>query len=224
MLGHNGPPDAIDEINAAYEQWREEAENWADGEPVSTKEQMEAVDALRAKMRDYRLDLERGQKAATAPLYAAYKAEGERWKPTIEDVKKIEGCLVATVDTFKRKLAEEQKAKERAAWEEAERKRKEAEALAAQAGAANLEDQRAAEEARRQAVEAEKSAQGVSKEGVKGLRTVTRHEILDMREAVNWIAKNDKDAMAAFAEEYVAKNRDRLPANIVRVWKEKEAF
>ena len=109
-IGHNNPPDLIDTITAPFDDARTEAEGWLDGKAVETEGQMKAVDELRGAMRQWRLGLERGQKDATAPLHDAYKREGERWKPTIEDAKLIEGGLVALVDGFKRKLAAEKEA------------------------------------------------------------------------------------------------------------------
>ena len=141
---HNQPPDPIDEIAARYEAEREEAENWLDGEPVETEDQMKAVDELRAAMRKMRIDFEKGQKSAAAPLYDAYKAEQARWKPTIDDAKRIEQGLVRAVDAFKRKLAAEREEAERAARAEAERKRREAERAAAQAREGDIESERAA--------------------------------------------------------------------------------
>lgn len=223
-IGHNNPPDPIDAINAAYEAEREEAENWTDGTAVESDDQMKAVDDLRKAMRQWRIDLEKGQKDATAPMYDAYKTELARWKPTIEDAKRYEACLVASVDGYKRAKAAQQEAERRAAWEAAERARKEAEAVAAQANAADLEAQRAADAARQAAIDAEAEAQRVAREKVKGLRTVTRHEITDMRDVVNWIARNDKAAMAEFATEYVRRHHKTAAIAGVRVWEEKEAF
>jgi len=223
--GHNNPPSPIDEISAAYEAEREEAANWLDGEPVENEDQMKAVDQLRASMRQWRLDLERGQKSATAPLYDAYKVELARWKPTIEDAKRIESALVATVDAFKRKLAEQKRAEERAAWEAAEKARREAEEKARAADAANLEQQREAEEAKRAAMDAEKAAQAAKKDQVKGLRTVTRYEITDRRALLHWIAANDKDAMTAFIEEWARKHHKANPAaDGLSVWQERVAY
>lgn len=222
--GHNNPPDEIDAICAAYEAEREEAENWADGAPVENEAQMKAVDALRSAMRQWRLDLERGQKSATAPLYDAYKVELARWKPTIDDAKRIEGCLVATVDAFKRKLAAEKAEAERKAWEETNRLRREAEEAARKADASNLEAQREVEAARQAALDAEKAAQAAKKDNVKGLRTVTRYQIEDHREALHDIAANDREAITAFIEEYVRRNHKARTIKGVRVWTEKAAF
>jgi len=223
-IGHNNPPDPIDEICAAYEAERIEAENWCDGQPVETEAQMHAADELRKAMRQWRIDLERGQKSATAPLYDAYKREAARWKPVVDDAKRIEKALVATVDTYKRKLAAEKRAAERAAWEAANAARMEAEAKARAAEAASIEQQREAEEAKRAAMEAEKAAQAASKDQVKGLRKVTRYRVEDHRAALHWIAKNDREAVTAFVDEYVRRHHRTAQIDGVRVWTEREAY
>lgn len=224
MQGHNNPPDPIDEICAAYEAERMEAENWCDGYPVENEAQMNAVDALRKAMRQCRIDLEKGQKSASAPLHDAYKNELARWKPSIDDTKRIEGALVATVDAFKRKLAEEKRAAERAAWEAAEKARRDAEEKARLADASNLDAQREADLAKQAAIEAEKAAQKARKDSVKGLRTVHKYEIENYKEALHWIAANDKDAVTLFIEAYVQKNHRSKDIAGVKTWTEKEAF
>lgn len=221
---HNNPPDPIDTITAAYDETRAEAENWTDGAPVENEAQMNEVDKLRSSTRQWRLDLERGQKEATAPLHAVYKAEMERWKTTIADAKRIEGCLVATVGEFKKKVAAEKAAAERAAWEETNRLRREAEEKARNADAANLDAQREAEAAKQAALDAEKTARAAAKEAPKGLRTVTKYDIEDHKAALHWIARNDKDAMSAFIDEYVRRNHKGAPIEGVKVWQEKEAY
>jgi hypothetical protein len=221
---HNNPPDTIDEITAAFEAIRLEAENWLDGEQVENEGQMNAVDVLRKDMRRMRLDLEAGQKSATAPLYDAYKSELARWKPTIDDAKRIEKGLVAAVDTFKRKLAAEKEEAERKARAEAERKRREADEAARKANAADIEAQRAAAAAQQEAEEAQRAAAKSSKEQVKGLRTVTKHEIEDHKAALHWIAKNDRDAVTAFIEDYVRRNHKDKTIDGVKVWQEKAAY
>jgi len=225
QIGHNRPPDPIDEITAAYEVERAESENWADGSPVENEAQMKEVDALRKAMRQCRLDLERGQKSATAPLYDAYVSERDRWKPTIEDTKRIEKALVATVDTFKRKLAEKKRAEEKAAWEAAEMARREAEEKAKAAASTDLEAQREVAIAKEAAIQAEKAAQEAKRNQVKGLRTVTKYEITDHRALLNWIARNRRDDITAFIEEWARKNYKPDPrADGLNVWQEKEAY
>lgn len=225
VIGGNSPPDPIDQITGPFEPFREEAENWLDGQPVENEAQMKAVDALRKSMREWRLALEAGQKAATAPLHEIYKAELARWKPTIEDAKRIEGCLVAAVDSFKRKLAAEKAEAERKARAEAERKMREAQEAARIANAADLDAQRAAAEAQYEAEKAAARAAAASKDTVKWLRTVTHHEITDHRALLNWIARNDREAITAFIEEWARRNHKKhRNADGLRVWEEKEAY
>ena len=227
IIGGNAPPDPIDEISAQFEASRIEAENWTDGTSVENEAQMKCVDALRNDMREWRLSLEKGQKSATAPLYDAYKREGERWKPTIDDAKRIEGCLVASVDAFKRKLQAERDEAERLARAEANRKMREAEEAARAAAASDLEAQRAAAEEKRiadEAVEQAKAAAEATASAQKGTRKVTRYEITDHRAAHRDIAVNDRDAITAFIESYVAKAYKHREIAGVRVWDDREAF
>lgn len=225
VIGGNTPPDPIDEICAQFEATREEAANWLDGTPVENEAQMKAVDVLRKQAREWRMALEAGQKSATAPLYDAYKTEGARWKPTLEDADRIEKGLVALVNGFKQKLAEKKAQAERKARAEAARKMREAEEAAARANVADLDAQRAAAEAQRQAEEAQRRAVAASKDTVKGLRTVTRYEITDHRALLNWIATNCRDDLTAFIEEWAKQNhREFDHANGLRVWIEREAF
>jgi hypothetical protein len=222
-IGHNNPPDPIDEITAQYDAARAEAENWADGTPVENEAQMKAVDALRKSMREWRLSLEAGQKSATAPLYDVYKAELARWKPTIDDAKRIETCLVSLVDTFKRKLAEEKEAArkkaEAVAWE-ATRKAQEA---ARAADTANLEAQREAAAAMAEAERKQREAQAAAKDTVKGLRTVTETVVVDPLELARWLWVNDKEAQMEFQAERARKLGLDIPG-VVEQRKEKRAY
>ena len=224
VIGANNPPDPIDTITAAFEDDRTEAEGWLDGKPVENEAQMNAADKLRGLMRDWRLALEKGQKSATAPLHDIYKAELERWKPTIEDAKRIEAGLVGILDGFKRKLSvqkvEADRIAQAAAWE-ATHKAQEATRLA---DATNIEATRAAAAAMAQAEELQRAAKVASADTVKGLRTVTRYEITDHKGLLNWIARNDRDAITAFIEEWARKNHKTAAADGLRVWTEKEAL
>lgn len=224
-IGHNSPPSPIDEINGQYEASRFEAENWADGTPVETEAQMKAVDVLRKDLRAWRLALEAGQKAMTAPLHETYKAALESWKPSIEDAKRFEGCLVAAVDGFKRKLAtikaEEERAARAAAWE----KTRVAEEAMRTANAANIEEMRAADAAAEEAARAHEAAKVAAADTVKGMRTATRYEVTDRRALLHWIAANRRDDMTAFLDEWARKNhKANTGADGLRVWQEQEAY
>lgn len=221
---HNGPPDPIDEALAPYSDAIAEAENWLDGTPVTDEAQMKAVDAIISDVRKAKVDLGKAKKSATAPLHDAWKSEIARWKPTEDDIDRRLKGLAAIVEPFKRKLAEEKEAAKRAAYEEAQRKDREAQETASKASAADYEAQLEADRAMQEAIDAKKAAFAANKDTVKGLRTVTKHEVTDHRTALHWIAKNDRDAVTAFVDEYARRNHKAAEIEGVRVWQEKEAY
>lgn len=226
-IGHNNPPDPIDQIGQQFESARLEAENWLDGTPVENENQMKAVDELRGHMRQFRLALERGQKAATEPLRAVYQSELDRWKPTITDAKRIEECLVAALDAFKRKLAADKEAARVAAQQAAWETTRAAQEAARQADASDINAQRQAAQAMADAEAAQAMAMAAQKDTVKGMRTVTLHEVTDGVALLNWIAANDTAAIQEFVNDWARKNhkaRLGLKTNGLRVWTEMQAF
>lgn len=223
-IGHNNPPDPIDEALAPFGEYITEAEAWLDGSEVETEGQMKAVDALTKEVKAALKAVTTGEKSAAAPLHDAWKAEKARWKPTIDDLTRIRDGLVSIVGKFKSKLAEEKRAAERAAWEAAEKAKREAALKAAKASDSDIEAKREADAARQAAIDAEKAAQKQAKDGVKGMRKVTKFEIQSHRDALHWIAENDKSAMTGFIEDYVRRNHKTCTIAGVRVWETKEAF
>lgn len=225
VLGANNPPDPIDEALAPFADVLDEAANWLDGQTVTTEPQMQAVDKLIKGMKAARKAVDDARDTVTKPLHEAWKGEVARWKPTQDDLDMQVKGLVALVDGFKRQLAAEKEAARKAAWEAAEVARKEAEAKAAAANIADIEAQREAKAALEAADLARAQASAAQKDTVKGMRNVTRYEITDHRALLNWIAKNDRDAVTAFIEEY-ARKEHKVIANAegIRVWIEKEAF
>lgn len=223
-IGHNSPPDPIDEALAPYGDAISEAENWLDGTPVENEDQMKAVDAVIKDIRAAKSDLAKAKKSATAPLHDAWKAEIARWKPTEDDIERRLKGLAAVVDPFKRKLAAEKEAAKRAAYEEARRKEREAEEAARNADVSDYEAATEAARLQAEAVDAKKAASAANKDTVKGLRTVTRYAIEDHRAALHWIAANDRDAVTAFIEEYVRRNHKAAEIGGVKVWQEKAAY
>ena len=222
---HNIPPDPIDEALAPFGDVITEAEGWLDGSPVENERQMKAVDALIKDMKSAKKAVEAAEESEAKPIYDQWKLAKERYKPTLTDLDRIVKGLVATVDAFKRKLAAEKEAArkeaERLAWEET-RKAQEAVRLAA---ANDLEAQRAAAAQAEAAETAQRAAQAAAKDTVKGMRAVTKYEVTDHRALLHWIAKNDKDAVYAFIEEWARRNhKDHQAAEGLRVWTEKEAY
>lgn len=224
-IGHNNPPDPIDEAIAPFGDVISEAENWLDGQKVETEAQMKAADALLKGIKAARKAVDDARDAATKPLHDAWKSEVSRWKPTQDDLDRLAKGLVALLDDFKRKLAAEKEAArkeaERLAWEETRR----AQEAARLADPSNIEDARAAAAAMASAEEARRVAAAAAKETVKGLRTVTRYEITDHRALLNFIAKSARHDITAFIEAWASKNHKQFPtADGLRVWQDRESF
>ncbi len=224
---HNNPPDPLDEALAPYGDFIAEAESWLDGEPVSTTEQMKAVDALSKQIKAAEKDVKAAEESEAKPIYDQWKAAKAKFAPTLDDLGRIKKGLAAIVNAYKKKLADEKAEAERKAAMEAARLRREAEEAARKADAANIEQQREAEAMLQAARDATKAAQDAKKDAasVKGLRTVTRYEITDHKALLHFIAKNDKEAMTAFIEAWAQRNhKNAQGADGLKVWTEKEAF
>lgn len=222
---HNSPPDPIDAALAPFGDAISEAEGWLDGVAVATEGQMLTVDALIKEIKAARKAVDAAEESEAKPIYDAWKAAKARFKPTVDDLDRIVKGLVSVVDAFKRKLAAEKesarKEAERLAWEET-RKAQEAARLA---DAGNIEATRAAAAQMEAAEEAQRKAAYAAKDTVKGLRAVTRYEITDHRALLNFIAKNARDDITAFIEEWARKNHKAFDnADGLRVWQEKEAY
>lgn len=223
-IGHNNPPDPLDEALKPYGDALSEAENWLDGTAVENEGQMKAVDTILKQIKAAEKAVKDAEESEAKPIYDQWKAAKARYAPTLDDLTRIKKGLVAVVDAFKRKLAAEKAEAERKARAEAEAARRAAEEAARQASASDIEAQRKAAEAKQAADLAMAQAAAASKDTVKGMRTVTRYEITDHRALLHWIAANDRDAITAFIEEYARRNHRDIKADGLKVWQEKEAF
>lgn len=224
IIGHNNPPDPLDEAIAPYGDVIAEAEGWLDGSPVETEAQMKSVDALLRGIKDAAKAVDAAKDSEAKPLHDAWKTALARYKPTSDDLDRIKKGLLAIVDAFKRKLAAEKAEAERKAQQEAFAAMRAAAEAARVADASNIEAQRAAAEAQRQADEAVAAAAAAAKDTVKGLRSTTMHEVQDYRAALHWIAANDRDAITDFVTEYARRNHKTAAIDGVRVWTEKVAY
>jgi type IV secretory pathway VirB10-like protein len=224
-IGHNNPPDPIDEALAPYCDHIEEAQNWLDGEPVQTEDQMRAVDALAQTLKDAKRDVDAARKAATDPLHKAWKAEVARWKPTEDDLNRLVKGLAACVEPLKLRIAAEKDAAKRAAWEEAQRVKREAEAAAraAEDAASNIDAMREADAAKARALEAEKAAQAASRDRQTGLRTVTETVVIDPVKLARHLWEHDRAAQLEFQADRARKLKLDIPG-VVERHSEKRAF
>ena len=223
-IGHNNPPDPIDEAIAPYADAIAEAENWLDGEPITFEDQLDATTKLHKAIKEAIKDVKAARDNEVTPLHDAWKAGVARWKPTQDDLARLAKGIVAIQEPYKRQKAAEIEAAKRKAWQEADEARRAAEKAAQGASAGDIEAQREAEAARQAAMDAEAQASTQAKAKVGGMRKVHKYEITDHREALHWIAKNDKDAMTDFIEAYVSKNHKARDIDGVKTWQEKEAF
>lgn len=222
---HNSPPDPIDEALAPYGDYLSEAETWLDGSPVENEAQMQAVDALLKEIKAAEKAVTKAKESEAAPLHDAWKAALTRYKPTLDDLDRIKKGLIATVDAFKRKLAQEKAAKEAAARAAAEVAAQALRDARANAEASDIAAQRAIAQAEQEAEIARiKAAVAAKQNTVAGMITKTFHEVTDHRALLHWIAKNDRDAVTAFVEEYARRNHSLgTPMDGLRVWQEKVA-
>lgn len=221
---HNNPPDPIDEALAAFGDTITEAEGWLDGKPVETEGQMKAVDALTKEIKAARKAVEAAEESEAKPIYDQWKAAKARYKPTLDDLDRIVKGLVAAVDGFKRKLAAEKEAARKKAEAEAWEATRKAQEAARLADASNIDAQRQAAAAQAEAEALQQAAMAAKHDTVKGMRWYDCYEIIDHRKALHWIAANDRDAMTAFIEAYVAKNAKRMSEDAVRNYKEQRAI
>jgi len=223
-IGHNAPPSPLGDIAAKYDDHLSEVANWTDGEPVTTEAQHDAVASLIKTQKTYRSELVKAGKEVTEILHRAWKAAVAAVKVYTDRADMEQAALVACVAPFKAQLVEAKRQAERAAWEAADKLRREAEAKAKAANAADLDAQMEAHAAQQAAMDAQKAASAASKDKVGGLRTVHHHEIDSLRDVLNDVIAEDRDAMTAFLTAYVQSNFRKRAIKGVRTWETKEAF
>jgi hypothetical protein len=224
VIGHNNPPDPIDVALEPFGPVLEEVANWLDGATVENDGQLAATDKLLKDLKEARKAVDAARDEYTRPLHDAWKTEVARWKPTQDDLDRQVKCLVAAQAPYKSKLAAAKEAARLAAEEEARAKAEAARRAHLASNAASIEEQRKADALIAEAEEAQKAAARAAKDTVKGMRTVQVYEIEDHRAALNWIARNDREAVTAFIEEYVRRNFKLRPIDGVKVETKKEAY
>ena len=222
VMGGNNPPEPIDVAKEELRPVREEIELWTDGTFVEDEGQLDHTNQLIKDLSAAEKAVIKYREAVVKPLHDAWKAAVAQWKPIIDDMDRLNKCLLAAQAPFKKKLADEIEAKRKAAWEEARRLEREAEAAQAKVSPTDIDAVREAEAAKQAAQEAKNAASKAQREKVTGFKTVHHTEIEDMQAALNWIAKNDKPALITFVEQYVAKSPRDVSINGVKRWETKE--
>jgi len=222
VSGDNNPPSPMEACASLHDATISEAGNWSDGELVENEAQMAAVELLIKGIKSYRSDLKKAGEEVTKPLTDAHKAGVASVKVWTVDADALQACLISAITPYKTKVAAKKTAAAQALWAETERKRIAASELeAAAAFSSDIEVLRRAQAAKADALAAENASKAATKDKPKGFRTVQHHAVEDMRALVNWIATNDKAAMAEFATEYARRNHADIPDTVVRSWSEK---
>ena len=224
IIGHNQAPDPIDDALAPFGATLEEVANWLDGALVENAGQLKATDDLLKDLKAARKAVDAARDDVTKPLHDMWKAEVARWKPTQDDLDRQVKCLVAAQSPYKVKLAAEKEAARAAAQAKAHAIAEEARQAHLAANAASIDEQRAADDLLRQAEQARKVAARAGKDTVAGMRTVQVYEIQSHKQALTWIAQNDREALSTFIEDYVRRNFNTGPIDGVKVETRKVAY
>lgn len=211
VIGGNKSPFEL--VKDTIEDLYGEARVWLDGEPVTTKEQADALNTLESRVRAVAKEAEAKRKEEAKPFDDGKKEVQARYVPVIA---KADSAIDAIKSALKPYLIElDRQQRESAALAKAEADRKMAEALEAvkQRDAANIESREAAEAAIKAAKEAEEAARKA--EGQKahakgegratGLRTVHRAVIADQREAAAWVWTDRNAELMVFVQDQADK-------------------
>jgi hypothetical protein len=223
-VGHNNPPDPIDLALEPFGDVLLEAVNWMDGAIVENDAQLAATETLLKDLKAARKAVDVARDECTKPLHEVWKAEVARWKPTQDDLDRQVKCIVSAQAPYKQKLLAEKEAARIKAEQEAAAIAEAARKAHVEAKAASIDDQRMADALLEQAEEAAKAAAKAGRDTVKGMRTIQVYTIDDHKAALNWIARNDRESVTAFIEEYVRRNYKTRVIEGVTVTTEKEAF
>lgn len=221
VIGGNNPPmTAYDAVKANIDDLYDEAKQWLDGTPIETQEQADAVNTLKASIKDAIKAAEAARVKEIEPHKAKVDEIQGRYNELIGSNKSVTGIAIkaeqACNDALRPYLVALQKKQEeeaRAAREEAARKQAEAMEAMRQRDAANLaqreeaerlvKEAKAAEDAARKAENVKAHAKGDGR--ATGLRTVYRAVITDNKEAAAWVWVERNAELMAFVQEQADK-------------------
>ena len=190
---------------------------------MENDDQQEAVEDLLEKVKAAEKTIGAARDADTKPKHETWKAAVGLWKEPLDARGREKTALAALLTPYKNAKAAALAEEQRRLQEEANRKRREAEDLAAKAIAGDLASQEAAVAAKVEFQETRKVASAAKKVKVTGLHTVWHCNVEDHHALLNWVAKNDRAAMLDFLNEYAAKNHRTAPLAGVKSWSEKVA-
>lgn len=204
VIGDNGGPEltAFEAIKINIVDLYDEAKLWLNGEPVTTQEQADALNTLKARIKDAMKAAETQRVIEGAPHKQAIDEIQARYNELIGSNKSVTGIALkaeeavnAALKPYLVELDRQQQEAAHIAREEAERKQREAmEAMRAR-DAANLQQREEAERLVAEAQQADAAAKQAEKvrahakgDGrATGLRTVHRAVMVDRQLAAKWV-------------------------------------
>lgn len=219
VIGSNHPPvemTSFEAVKINIQELYEEASQWLDGSPVETQEQADAINTLKARIKEAAKAADDARIAESSPLRKQIDDIQARYNDLIGSNKSVTGLAVkaeqacnAALKPYLIELDRQQQEKARLAREEADRKQQEAMEAMRQRDAANLAANEAAERLVQEAKQAEADASKAEKARAHargdgratGLRTVYRAVMTDHKEASAWIWIDHRDELMVFVQE-----------------------
>ena len=202
-IGDNNPPSPFDEAQFSIASLREEASHWLDGAEVTTQNEADAIAKLLDLVRKTKKEADDARKAEAKPFDDGKKEVQARYKPLLENCDRIASVCKAANLPWLQKMEEQRRQEEAAARKKAEEASAKAQAALQAAAATDIAAKEAAEDQIKIAKQAKKEAnkaatqRGTAKGGARAmsLRTVYRHEIVNVREFARWCWDNEYDAL-----------------------------
>lgn len=223
VVGGNHPPEemtAFEAVKINIVDLYDEASLWLDGTPVETQEQADALNTLKARIKDAIKAAETQRVIEGAPHKQAIDEIQARYNELIGNNKSVTGIALKAEEACNKalkpyllELERQQQEAARIAREEAARKQEEAMAAMRQRDAANLQQREDAERLVQEAKQADVAANQAEKARAHakgdgratGLRTVYRAEIVDRKQAAAWVWVDHNDALMGFIQDLADK-------------------
>lgn len=181
--GHNNPPNDFEISKKEIEDLYEEAKLWIDGDPITTQGQAGQITKLLAMIKAAAKKADDNRKYECQPHDDAKRIIQEKYAPLIAKTKGTTGKTVLAIKACQDTLTPWNLKLQAIRDEEAKKAREIAEVKERQARetirAANLEDREEAEKLIIDARKAKAKAKAISKDNVKGMRTVWDIEVKD---------------------------------------------
>jgi len=208
-IGDNNPPEPtpLETMAEAVNDLYFEAQNWLDGDPVSTAEQAAELTRLKSRLQEAVKAVDAERKKVADPVYATWKDINAAWKPIGDKATKAVQVAQRALTPWLEAVAAENKRKADEAREAAnEAARRLREAATAERQSSDLRDVDRREELEREAEDAAKAARRAEKEtsvirgedGSKAtLRTIWNVTIADRRALLMHYLRTDPDWIEA---------------------------